>query len=133
MIHPASNRLLSCADRVTRSAPRPSLVTADGRYDAKAIMDLAHTLAREDIADAARRGRVRRYKVALRDALCSAWETARAQHYCFERDAAMAALPASHAAILAERSAALMIDSSRRMTVELAAIDARAAALGVRL
>ena len=39
----------------------------------------------------------------------------------------MAALPASHAAILAERTSALMIDSTRRMVVELSAIDARAA------
>ncbi|WP_237479422.1 hypothetical protein [Lichenibacterium dinghuense] len=117
----------------TRTPPRPHLLTAAGRYDTSAIMDLAHSLARDEVADAARRGRVRRYKIALKAALSSAWETARAQRWCHERDRAAAALPASHAAILAERTAALMIDSSRRMVAEVAAIDARAAALGMRL
>ncbi len=117
----------------TRTAPRPNLLTATGRYDTGAVMRLAHDLARDDVADAARRGRTRRYKVALRDALTSAWSTAQTQRWCRERDAAVAALPASHAAILAERTAALMIDSDRRMVVELSAIDARAAALGFRL
>lgn len=126
-------RLLPPAARPTRSAPRPSLITADGRYDGKAIMDLAHSLARDDVADAARRGRVRRYKVALRDALASAWSTAQTQRWCFQRDAATATLPASHAAILAERTTVLMgIDSGRRMVAELAIVDARAAALRVR-
>ena len=119
--------------RSTRSAPRPHLLTAAGRFDAETIMRLAHSLAREDVADAAARGRVRRYKIALRDALTSVWITARAQRDCATRDAAVAALPTSHAAILAERTSALMIDSTRRMLAELAAIDARAAALGVRL
>ncbi|WP_237482690.1 hypothetical protein [Lichenibacterium dinghuense] len=96
-------------------------------------MALAHSLARDDVADAARRGRVRRYKVALRDALASAWSTAQTQRWCFRRDAA-SALPASHAAILLERTAALIgIDSGRRMVAEVAMLDARAAALGVRL
>ncbi len=118
---------------LTRTSPRPYLLTASGRYDAGAVMRLAHDLARDDVADAARRGRTRRYRIALRDALASAWSTAQTQRWCRERDATMAALPASHSAILAERTAALMIDSTRRMVVELSAIDARAAALGFRL
>ncbi|RYC29667.1 hypothetical protein D3273_22925 [Lichenibacterium minor] len=96
-------------------------------------MRLAHDLARDDVADAVRRGRVRRYKVALRDALRSAWSTAQTQRWCHERDAKLAALPTAHSAILAERTAALMIDSTCRMVVELSAIDARAAAMGLRL
>ena len=128
-----SLRLLPLADRSTRSAPRPHLLTADGRYDGRPIMALAHELARSDVADATRQGWARPYKIALRDALASVWITARTQRDCAARDAALAALPAPHAAILAERTAALMIDSTRRMVVELAAIDARAAAMGVRL
>ena len=117
----------------TRTPPRPLLILADGRFDGRAIMTLAHQLAHDDIADAAARGRTRRYKVAFKAALSSAWETARAHRWCFERDAAMAALPAAHSAILAERTTALMIDSDRRMVAELSAIDARAAAMGFRL
>ncbi len=85
------------------------------------------------MAGAAQQGWSRPYKIALRDALASVWITARTQRDCAVRDAALAALPAPHAAILAERTAALMIDSTRRMVVELTAIDARAAAMGVRL
>ena len=125
--------LLPPAARSSRTAPRPLLLTAAGRFDREAIMRLAHSIARDDIADAARQGWTRRYKIALRDALASVWITARTQRDCAARDAAMAALPAPHAAILAERTAALMIDSTRRMAVELAAIDARAVAMGVRL
>ena len=116
-----------------RTQPRPRLLTAAGRYNARAIMDLAHSIARDDLAGAAQQGWSRPYKIALRDALQSAWSTAQSQRWCFQRDAAVAVLPASHAAILAERTTALMIDSTRRMVVELAAIDARAAAIGVRL
>ena len=126
-------RLLPPTARSTRTAPRPSLLTAAGRCDPGAVMRLAHDLARDDVADAVRRNRSRRYKVALRDALRSAWSTAQTQRWCHERDAAAAALPAAHSAILAERTAALMIDSTRRMVVELSAIDARAAAMGLRL
>ena len=125
-------RLLPPAARSTRTAPRPNLLTAAGRCDAGAVMRLAHAIARDDVADTAR-SRVRRYKLALRDALRSAWSTAQTQRWCHERDAAAAALPASHAAVLAERTAALMIDSSARMIAELAAIDARAIAMGARL
>ncbi len=126
-------RLLRPAELPARSAPRPSLITAAGRFDLEAIMRFAHAEARANVARAAARGVVRRYVAALKIAMADAWETARAQRYCFQRDAAMAALPASHAAILAERTAALMIDSDRRMVAELAAIDARAAAMGLRL
>lgn len=93
-------RLLAAAARSTRTAPRPSLLTAAGRCDSGAVMRLAHNLARDDVADAARRGRVRRYRAAL----ASAWSTAQTQRWCHERDAKLAALPASHAAILAERT-----------------------------
>ena len=41
-------RLLPPAARSTRSAPRPSLLTAAGRCDAGAVMRLAHDLARDD-------------------------------------------------------------------------------------
>ncbi len=117
----------------TRTPPRPHLLLAGGSYDGRAIMALAHAEARANVARAAARGVVRRYRAALKCALSSAWETARAHRYCFDRDRRLAALPASHAAILAERTAALMIDSDRRMVAELAAIDARAAAMGLRL
>ncbi len=125
--------LLSPAARSSRTAPRPLLLTAAGRFDREAIMRLAHSIAREDVTDAALQGWARPYKIALRDALSSVWITARTQRDCAVRDAARAALPAPHAVILAERTAALMIDSTRRMVVELAAIDARADAMGVRL
>ncbi|MGI4765483.1 MAG: hypothetical protein ACRYGP_10560 [Janthinobacterium lividum] len=72
-------RLLPSAGRSSRTAPRPSLLTAAGRCDSRAVMRLAHDLARDDVADAARRGRVRRYKVALRDALRSAWSAGQAR------------------------------------------------------
>ena len=117
----------------THTPPRPHLLTVAGRCDAGAVMRLAHDLAREDVADAARRGRVRRYKVALRDGLRSAWSTAQTQRWCQERDGALATLPTFHAAILVERTSALMIDSTRRMVAELSAVDARAAAMGLRL
>ncbi len=125
--------LLPPAARSSRTAPRPLLLTAAGRFDFEAIMRLAHSITRDDVAGAAQQGWSRPYKIALRDALSSAWITARTQRDCAVRDAALAALPAPHAAILAERTAALMIDSTRRMVVELAAIDARAAAMGVHL
>ena len=117
----------------TRTSPRPCLLLGNGLYDACAIMRTAHSIAREDVADAGRQGWNRPYKIALRDALQSAWSTAQSQRWCFQRDAAAAALPASHVAILAERTSALMIDSTRRMVAEIAAIDSRAAAMGIRL
>lgn len=117
----------------TRTPPRPHLLLADGSYDGRAIMTLAHELARDNVARAAARGVVRRCRAALKCALSSAGKTARAQRHCFTRDRETVALPASHAAILAERTAAPMIDSGRRMVAQVAMIDARAAALGVRL
>ena len=130
---PSHLSLLPPAAWSPRTAPRPLLLTAAGRFDRKAVMRLAHSIARDDVSGAARQGWTRPYKIALRDALASVWITARTQRDCAVRDAALAALPAPHAAILAERTAALIIDSTRRMEVELAAIDARAAAMGVRL
>ncbi len=117
----------------TRTPPRPRLLLTDGSYNGRAIMALAHAEARANVARAAARGVVRRYKAALKCALTDVWSSAQSQRWCHRRDAALAALPASHAAILAERTAALMIDSDRRMVAELAAIDARAAAMGLRL
>ncbi len=125
--------LLPPAAQSSRTALRPLLLTAAGRFDREATMRLAHSIARDDVTDAAQQGWTCRYKIALRDALVDVWITARTQRDCAARDAAMAALPASHAAILVERTAALMIDSDRRMVAELSAIDARAAAMGLRL
>ena len=140
MPHPAPLRLLSPAARSTRTAPRPSLLTAAGRFDLEALMQFAHDLARDDVASAARRGRVRRYKVALRDALRSAWSTAQTQKWCHERDAASAAAATINdrtALLMAElrhdRTCASMIDSLPRHLAAVAAVDARAAALGVSL
>lgn len=126
-------RLLLAAARSTRSAPRPSFFTAAGRFDLEALMQFAHAEARANVARAAARGVVRRYAAALRNAMADAWITARAQRDWARRDAELAAIPASHAAILTERTAALMIDSTRRMVAELAIIDARAADMGIRL
>ena len=133
MPHPTPLRLLSPAARSTRSVPRPSFITAAGRFNLEALMQFAHAEARANVARAAVRGAIRRYAAALKVSMADAWTTAHAQRDCAHRDAAMAALPASHAAILAERTSALMIDSTRRMVVELSAIDARAAAMGLRL
>ena len=133
MSHPAPLHLLPPAARSTRTAPRPSFITAAGRFDLEALMQFAHAEARANVARAAVRGVVRRYAAALKVSMADAWDTARAQRDCARRDIAMAALPAAHSAILAERTSALMIDSTRRMVVELSAIDARALALGVRL
>ncbi|MGI3902259.1 MAG: hypothetical protein ACRYGP_29940 [Janthinobacterium lividum] len=81
-------------------------------------MDLADDLARADVARAARFGQIRRYKIALRDALRSAWSTAQTQHWCAARDAEQAAALALNnrtALLIAElrhdRTCASMIDS----------------------
>ena len=135
-----SLRLLPAAARSSRTAPRPHLLTADGRYDGRAIMALAHDLARADVADATRQGWVRPYKIALRDALRSAWSTAQSQSWCARRDAERAAALALNnrtALLVAElrhdRMCASMIDSLPRHLATVAAVDARAAAMGVRL
>ena len=133
MPHPTPLLLLPAAEPPTRSASRSPLITAAGGFDREAIMRAAHAAAREDVAHAASRGRVRRYKIALRDALKFAWSDAHAARYCFERDQRLVALPAAHVALLNERTAALMIDSGRRMVAEVATIEARAAAMGFRL
>ena len=111
------------------------LLTPAGRLDRSAIMLAVHAEARRQVERAAAIGcpKPLRYAVAFRDASASVWAAARVHRDCFIRDAALAALPASHAQLLEARTAALMIDSARRMVAELAAIDAQAAALGIRL
>ncbi|MGI3903053.1 MAG: hypothetical protein ACRYF1_21455 [Janthinobacterium lividum] len=103
-------------------------------------MDLAHDLARADVARAASFGQTRRYKIALRDALRSAWSTAQTQHWCAARDAEQAAALALNnrtALLVAElrhdRMCASMIDSLPAHLAATASVDARAADLGVRL
>lgn len=111
------------------------LLTPAGRLDRSAIMLAVHAEARRQVERAAAIGCTKplRYAVAFRDASASIWATARTYRDCFARDAALAALPAAHADLLEARTAALMIDSTRSMAVELAAIDAQAAALGLSL
>lgn len=135
-----SLKLLPAAVRSTRSAPRPHLLTAAGRYDGRAIMALAHELARADVADATRQGWARPYKIALRDALRSAWSTAQSQSWCARRDAEQAAALAlnNRTALLVvelrhDRMCASMIDSLPAHLAATASVNARAAALGVRL
>ncbi len=132
-----SPSLIITADRSSRSAPRPHLLTATGRYDGRAIMALAHDLARADVARAESFGQTRRYKVALRDALRSAWSTAQTQHWCAARDAEQAAALALNnrtALLVAElrhdRMCASMIDSLPRHLAAVAAVAfARRAAI----
>ncbi len=132
--------LLPPAARSSHTSPRPHLLLAGGRYDGRAIMALAHDLARDDVARAASFGQARRYRVALRDALQSAWSTAQTQRWCAARDAEQAAatiLNDQTALLIAElrhdRMCASMIDSLPRHLAAVTAVDARAAALGVRL
>ena len=121
------------------------LLTPAGRFDRSAIMSAAWAMARAAVAP----GRpVRGYTPppppALRDAFAAglrrAWDLARGQRASAEHRAAetvrRATVPADVLVVedlLEARTAALMIDSTRRMLAELAAIDAQAAALGIRL
>ena len=121
---------------VTRSlAASPRFLDPAGRFDRSAIMLAVHAEARRQVERAAAIGCTKplRYAVAFRDASANVWASARVHRECFLRDAALAALPAAHASLLQARTAALMIDSTRRMVAELAAIDAQAAALGILL
>ena len=117
------------------SAPAPPvLLTADGRFDRSAIMRAAHAEAREKQASAAVRGhKPWPYALRLKHALHNAWGDARVYADCFREDARLAAMSPEVANLIRERAIALHIDSYPTMTRELAAIDARAAALGVRL
>ncbi len=103
-------------------------------------MALAHDLARDDVARASSHGQFRRYKTALRNALRSAWSTAQTQRWCAARDAEQAAAHSLNnrtALLVAElrhdRMCASMIDSLPSHLAAVASVDARAAALGVRL
>lgn len=110
-----------------------SYLKASGSINTSAVLRAAHAEAKASVAAAAKRGKVRRYRIALRDALTFAWISARTQKECFLRDLALAALPASHAALLVERTCALMADSTLARDLAVAAIDARAREMGMRL
>ncbi len=104
-------------------------------FNRSAIMAAVHVECRRIIARAVEIGCARpvRYAVAFRDASATIWAAARIHRECTIRDARLAVLPIEHANLINARTHALMIDSTQRMVVELAAIDAQAAAMGVRL
>ncbi len=119
-----------------------------GRFDRPAIMRAAWAMARAAVAPGRPiRGYTPPPPPSMRDAFAAglrrAWDLARGQRACAEHrammvveDARRATAPADVLAVedlLEARTAALMIDSTRRMLAELAAIDAQAAALGIRL
>ena len=121
---------------------------ASGTFDRSAIMRAAWAMARAAVAPGRSiRGYTSPPLPALRDAFADglrrAWDLARGQRAGAEhlammvledaRRAALSAHEAAHAQLLEARTAALMIDSDRRMVAELAAIDAQAAALRIRL
>lgn len=131
----------------TRTTPL-RLLTPAGRFDRSAIMGAAWAMARAAVAPGHPiRGYTPPPPPSLRDAFAAglrrAWDLARGQRASAEHRAMMvledtrrAALPAreaAHADLLEARTAALMIDCTRRMVVELAAIEVQAAALGIRL
>ena len=120
-------------------------ITSDGAFDRSAIMSAAWAMARASVAPGRPiRGYTPPPPPTLRDAFAAglrrAWDLARGQRACIEHRAAETARRATVPAdvhvvedLLQARTAALMIDSTRRMVAELAAIDAQAAALGLRL
>lgn len=111
-----------------------SLLLSSGAYDLRAIMRLAHTEARAAQAHAAALGFAAwPYALRLKQTLRTAWLAARCEHEVAVEDARLAAMTPEVASLLREQAIALHIDSLPAMTRELAAIDARAAALGVRL
>ena len=124
------------------------LLTAAGRFDRSAIMHQAWAFARAALVPPRPiRGFTPAPRPPLREAFADglrrAWDLARGQRACIEHRAAAEAetarraiLPAVEREILALRDAraiASMTDSTRRMVAELAAINSRAAALGVTL
>lgn len=124
------------------------LFTTSKTYDRSAIMSAAWAMARAAVAPGRPiRGYTPPPPPSLRDAFAAglrrAWDLARGQRACIEHSAVMAvedarraALPAVEREILALREAralAPMTDSTRRMVAELAAIDAQAATMGIRL
>lgn len=131
----------------SRATPRP-LLTAAGRFDRSAIMRQAWAFARAALVPPRPiRGFTPAPRPTLREAFADglrrAWDLARGQRACAEHRAAAeaeiarrSALPAVEREVLALRDAralAPMTDSTRRMVADLVAIDAHAAALGVRL
>lgn len=124
------------------------LLTPAGRFDRSAIMRQAWAFARAALVPPRPiRGFTPAPRPTLREAFADglrrAWDLARGQRACAEHRAATEAemvrrsdLPAVEREILGLRDAralAPMLDSDRAMVAELAAISARAAALGVRL
>ena len=124
------------------------LLTPAGSYDLSAIMRQAWAAARAALVPPrpirgftpAPRPTLRE---AFKEALRRAWDLARGQRACIEHHAVATAettrrstLPAAEREVLNLRDAraiAPMTDSTRRMVADLVAIDAHAAALGVRL
>jgi len=104
-------------------------------FNRSAIMAAVHGECRRIIARAVEIGCAKpvRYAVAFRDASATIWAAARIHRECAIRDAKHAALPIEHVRLINARTTTLMIDSTQRMLAELAAIDAQAAAMGVRL
>ena len=112
----------------------PSLLMADGRFDRAAIMRAAHAEAREKQASAIACGhKPWPYALRLKHALHAVWGDARVHAHCAREDARLAVMSPEVASLIRERAITLHIDSLPAMTAELAAIDARAAAIGVRL
>ena len=124
------------------------LLTPAGSYDLSAIMRRAWASTRAALVPPRPiRGFTPEPRPTLREAfkeaLRRAWDMARGQRACHRHHAATevetarrAVLPSVEREVLALRDAralAPMTDSTRRMVADLVAIDARAAALGVRL
>jgi hypothetical protein len=124
------------------------LLCPAGSYDLSAIMRQAWAAARAALVPPrpirgftpAPRPTLRE---AFKEALRRAWDLARGQRACHQHHAAAMAETARRSALTAverevlnlrdARALAPMADSTRRMVADLVAIDARAAALGVRL
>jgi hypothetical protein len=124
------------------------LLSPAGRFDRSAIMHQAWVAARAALVlPRPIRGYVPAPRPTLREAfkeaLRRAWDLARGHRACAEHHAVAeaetarrATLPSVEREVLALRDArvlAPMLDSDRAMVAELAAISARAVALGVRL
>lgn len=114
-----------------------SYLTADLRINRSAMMIAAHAEAKASVAAAAKRGKVRRYKIALRDALMGIWISAKTQREFALRDAELAAMPAAQAQAVSSLRSEVMfartIDSLPAHLAAMASVSARAAALGVSL
>ena len=133
--------------KYSTASPQP-LLSPSARFDRSAITSAAWAFARAAVTPGRPiRGYTPPPPPTLRQAFAAgmrrAWDLARGERANAEHRAAMVAEDARRATlssvereVLALRDAralATMIDSTRRMVAELAAIDARAAALGIRL